>query len=124
MDFGQYRKGILGGWGIDKRDATADRRLVEFCLSLPLDMLLSKGERRPLARAALADRLPAEVLDAKGKGYQAADWHEALTRDRPAIAALVERVADDETASSVVDVDWLRAALADWPSGGWNDRAI
>jgi asparagine synthase (glutamine-hydrolysing) len=124
MDFGQYRKGILGGWGIDKRDATADRRLIEFCLSLPLEMLLSGGERRPLARAALADRLPPEVLDAKGKGYQAADWHEALTRDRPAIAALVERIADDDVASSVVDVDWLRAALAEWPEGGWEDRAV
>lgn len=124
MDFGQYRKGILGGWGIDKRDATADRKLVEFCLSLPLEMLLSGGERRPLARAALADRLPAEVLDARGKGYQAADWHEALTRDRPAIATLVERIAADDMASSVVDVDWLRAALAEWPEGGWEDRAV
>jgi len=124
MDFGQYRKGILGGWGIDKRDATADRRLIEFCLSLPLDMLLSNGERRPLARAALADRLPAEVLDAKGKGYQAADWHEALTRGRPAIAALVARIEADETASSVVDAGWLRRALDEWPDGGWSDRAV
>ncbi|MBV9931119.1 MAG: asparagine synthetase B [Alphaproteobacteria bacterium] len=124
MDFGQYRKGILGGWGIDKRDATADRRLVEFCLSLPLEMLLSDGQRRPLARVALADRLPAAVLDARGKGYQAADWHEALTRDRPAIAALVDAIAADPKASSIVDLDWLRAALAAWPAGGWEDRAI
>jgi asparagine synthase (glutamine-hydrolysing) len=124
MDFGQYRKGILGGWGIDKRDATADRRLIEFCLSLPLEMLLSGGERRPLARAALADRLPAEVLDARGKGYQGADWHEALTRDLPAIRALVEAIAADEAASSVVDVDWLRATVRDWPSQGWHERGV
>jgi asparagine synthase (glutamine-hydrolysing) len=124
MDFGQYRKGILGGWGIDKRDATADRRLVEFCQALPLEMLLSRGERRPLARAALADRLPAEVLDARGKGYQAADWHEALTRDRPAIQALIDRIEADPAASSIVDVPWLRAVLADWPSDGWHDRGV
>jgi asparagine synthase (glutamine-hydrolysing) len=36
LDFGEYRKGILGRWCVDKRDATADRRLIEFCLSLPL----------------------------------------------------------------------------------------
>jgi asparagine synthase (glutamine-hydrolysing) len=124
MDFGQYRKGILGGWGIDKRDATADRRLVEFCLSLPLEMLLSEGKRRPLARAALADRLPAEVLDARGKGYQAADWHESLTRDRPAVRTLVDAIAADPRASEIVDVAWLRAALAEWPSGGWHDRRV
>ncbi|HEY0313944.1 MAG TPA: asparagine synthetase B [Allosphingosinicella sp.] len=124
MDFGQYRKGILGGWGIDKRDATADRRLVEFCQALPLEMLLSRGQRRPLARAALADRLPAEVLDARGKGYQAADWHEALTRDRPAISAVVDRIEADPAASSIIDVPWLRAALAEWPTEGWHDRRI
>ena len=124
MDFGQYRKGILGGWGIDKRDATADRRLIEFCQALPLEMLLSRGQRRPLARAALADRLPAEVLDARGKGYQAADWHEALTRDRPAIQALVDRIDADPAASSIVDVPWIRAALAEWPTEGWHDRRV
>jgi asparagine synthase (glutamine-hydrolysing) len=124
MDFGQYRKGILGGWGIDKRDATADRRLIEFCQALPLEMLLSGGKRRPLARAALADRLPAEVLDARGKGYQAADWHEALTRDRPAIRSLVDAIENDATASAIVDVSWLRAALDEWPSEGWHDRKI
>lgn len=124
MDFGQYRKGILGGWGIDKRDATADRRLVEFCLALPLEMLLSGGRRRPLARAALADRLPAEVLDARGKGYQAADWHVALTRDRPAVRTLVESIAADPEASSLLDVDWLRTTLDEWPAGGWHDRSI
>src|SRR5206468_25634 len=121
MDFGQYRKGILGGWGIDKRDATADRRLVEFCLSLPLEMLLSGGRRRPLARAALADRLPPEVLDARGKGYQAADWHVALTRDRPRARALVDAIAADGEASSILDVPWLRATLDQWPTGGWHD---
>ena len=86
-------------------------------------MLLSGGRRRPLARAALADRLPSEVLDARGKGYQAADWHVALTRDRPAAHALVDAIAADGEASSILDVPWLRATLEDWPTGGWHDRA-
>lgn len=29
MDWGEHRKGILGGWGIDKRDPTADPRLID-----------------------------------------------------------------------------------------------
>lgn len=119
MDFGEYRKGILGGWGIDKRDATADRRLIEFCLSLPLDMLARDGVRRPLARAALADRLPAAVLDERRKGYQAADWHVGLTADRARIAELIERIGADPAASSVLDVEALRALLRDWPESGW-----
>ncbi len=121
MDFGEYRKGILGGWGIDKRDATADVRLIDFCLSLPLDMLMSGGTRRPLARAALADRLPREVLEERGKGYQGADWGEALTADLPAVRTLVERIAAVPAASSLIDVDLLRRLVRDWPEGGWDD---
>ena len=121
MDYGELRKGILAGWGIDKRDPTADRRLIEFCVSLPVDMLLKDGRRRPLARAALADRLPQAVLDETRKGYQAADWHQGLTKDRAAVAALIEAIAADPAAAAVIDVDLLRALVRDWPNGGWED---
>jgi asparagine synthase (glutamine-hydrolysing) len=120
MDFGQYRKGLLAGWGIDKRDATADRRLIEFCLSLPVEKLLKDGVRRPLARAALADRVPQEVLDEPGKGYQAADWHVGLSRDLAGAAALVESIAADERASTLLDSDRMRALVREWPEIGWD----
>ncbi|MGZ8337165.1 MAG: asparagine synthetase B family protein, partial [Allosphingosinicella sp.] len=123
MDFGEYRKGVLGGWGIDKRDATADVRLIEFCLSLPIDMLLRNGVRRPLARAALADRLPAAVLDHRSKGYQAAEWHQALTRDLPTIRRLIEAIAADPIASSVIDAELLRRLVGEWPDEGWERPA-
>jgi asparagine synthase (glutamine-hydrolysing) len=119
MDFGQLRKGALAGWGVDERDATADRRLIEFCLSLPIDLLLKDGVRRPLARAALSDRLPPAVLDERHKGYQAADWNEGMTRSRSKIAALVERIAGDPLASSLIDVNFLRRLLDEWPKDGW-----
>lgn len=119
MDFGEHRKGILGGWGIDKRDPTADVRLIEFCLSLPLDALMKDGRRRPLARAALADRVPAEVLDHPGKGYQNAAWHEGLTADLPRLEALIGEIERDPLAGSVVDTALLRALIASWPREGW-----
>ena len=119
-DFGHFRKGALAGWGIDERDPTGDRRLIEFCLSLPIDMLLKDGVRRPLARAALSDRLPPAVLTERGKGYQAADWHEGLTRDLPAVSALVDQIAGDPEAASVIDVDTLRAWISEWPDGDWD----
>lgn len=124
MDFGEHRKGILGGWGIDKRDAAADVRLIEFCLSLPLEMLINESGRRPLARAALADRLPAAVLEARGKGYQGSEWHSGLARDRSRVAALIEAIASDPSASRVVDAQRLRRLLRDWPSGNMNSAAV
>jgi asparagine synthase (glutamine-hydrolysing) len=124
VDFGEYRKGALGGWGVDERDPTADRRLIEFSLGLPLDMLLSRGERRPLARAALADRLPADVLTERRKGYQASDWGEALTRDLPSVRDLVRRIAGDEGARALIDADLLQDLVENWPAGGWNRSAV
>ena len=124
LDFGQYRKGILGGWGIDKRDATADMRLVEFMLSLPLEMFHHNGERRPLARAALADRLPAAVLDERRKGYQAADWHFGLRRHLPEVERLLDRMDADPRASDLIDVGRLRQWVSDIPSTGWERPEI
>jgi asparagine synthase (glutamine-hydrolysing) len=121
MDWGENRKGILGGWGIDKRDPTADTRLIDFCLSLPLDMLLKGAERRPLARAALADRVAPAVLDERRKGYQSADWHVGLSRDRERIAQLLDAMAADELAVRLIDIDALRRLVAAWPSSGWED---
>jgi asparagine synthase (glutamine-hydrolysing) len=119
MDFGEHRKAILAGWGLDKRDPTADPRLIEFCLSLPTDMLLDARRRRPLARAALADRVPAAVLDRQGKGYQASDWHVALTRDLERAHDLVDRIGADALAASVIDTGVLKGLLDAWPRSGW-----
>ena len=118
-DKANYRKGALAGWGIDERDPTGNRRLVEFCLSLPVDLLLKEGVRRPLARAALADRLPPEILDETRKGYQAANWHEGLTRELAAVRGHIEQVASDPAARELLDVEALRARVENWPQGGW-----
>jgi asparagine synthase (glutamine-hydrolysing) len=118
-DYGAYRKGANAGWGLDERDPTSDRRLLEFCLSLPLEMLLKDGVRRPLARAALADRLPPEVLDEKRKGLQAADWHWTMTRDLPAMRDLLEEIAAEPAAAALLDIPSLRRWITDFPQQGW-----
>ena len=117
--FGNYHKGILAGWGIDYRDPTADQRLVEYCLGVPMQAFLADGELRALPRRALADRLPAAVLDERAKGYQAADWHEGLTAARDEVEAEVNRFADCALAAQTLDVARLRALFEAWPESGW-----
>ena len=124
MDFGEHRKGILGGWGIDKRDPTSDVRLIEFCLSLPSRMLLCREGRRPLARAALLDRLPAAVLENKNKGYQGSEWHIAVSRDRDRISDLIDRIGRDPNAANVIDVQRLVKTWEEWPVDGYESRAV
>jgi asparagine synthase (glutamine-hydrolysing) len=119
VDLGNYNKGILAGWGIDQRDPTADRRLIEYCLSVPMDEYLHNGELRSLGRRAFSDRVPAAVLDEPHKGYQAVDWHEGLAAARDQVATEVDRLAPCEPVARMLDVDRMRGLIAALPDSGW-----
>ena len=119
-DFGNYNKGFLAGWGIDTRDPTADRRLVEFCLSVPTAEYERAGLPRALARAALADRLPPAVVNELRRGLQCADWHEKLTAARPQIADEISRLEQLPAAARVLDLARLRNLVDNWPTEGWD----
>ena len=123
-DRGGAQKGLMAGWGIDARDPTADRRLVEFCLATPTEQFMRDGVPRALARRALADRLPPEVLNAPLKGYQAADWHEGLTAARDEVAAEVERLAASAPAATALETERMRQLVRDWPQSGWDRHEV
>lgn len=112
-------KGALGGWGIDVRDPTADRRLVEFCLSTPTEQFFHDGTPRALVRAALADRAPREVLHEARRGLQAADWHEGLTAGRSQLIEEIARLEQTPAAARALDLARLRRLAETWPADGW-----
>ncbi|MEI9804205.1 MAG: asparagine synthase-related protein [Pseudolabrys sp.] len=118
-DVGNYNKGILGGWGIDVRDPTEDRRLVEFCLAVPTEQFLANGELKALGRRVLADRVPRVVLDQTQKGYQAVDWHERFTAARPGIEAELARLQACAPAARALDLARLQTLVENWPAEGW-----
>lgn len=120
MDAGPMAKGTLAGWGVDVRDPTADKRLIEFCLSVPTEQYLRDGVSRSLGKRALADRLPQAVLTQETKGYQAVDWHEGLTAARNDVAAEIDRFADCAPAADVLDIERMKKLTANWPEGGWH----
>jgi asparagine synthase (glutamine-hydrolysing) len=123
LNFGNFQKGLLAGWGLDQRDPLADRRLVEFCLRVPVEQYLAAGEPRALAKRALADRLPPSVLAQRRRAYQAADWHERLNAGRSEIADEIERLGRCGPAADLLDLPRLNALVADWPSEGRHGRA-
>ncbi len=120
-DSGNYRKGALARWGIDERDPTLDRRLAEFCLSLPPEQLLSNGVNRQLARLALADRLPQSVLSSP-RGYQYADWYETI--DRSSLERQISRLEQRLGNESVLDIEGLRRLAGSWPEAGWDSLQL
>lgn len=120
VDMGVYNKGVLGGWGVDMRDPTSDRDLIALCLSIPEQQYILDGVPRSLARRAFADRLPAAVVGERRRGFQASDWHVALTAARRAIATELDSLDRNPVAARLIDIDRLRTALDDWPDGDWN----
>ena len=72
--------------GVLLRDPTRDKRIIEFCISLPISQYIKKGEDRRLVRIYLADLVPGHILTYNRKGKQSADivkrmelcWKEAL----------------------------------------------
>jgi asparagine synthase (glutamine-hydrolysing) len=125
VDLGNYNKGTLAGWGIEQRDATADRRLIEFCLSVPLDRYLRSGVTRALARTAFADRLPPSVRDEQRRGHQGADWHEGLAEAQAQGALGAElRSIGGSLAASVIDIARMQGFEASLPVSDWHKPAV
>ncbi|MDZ4113816.1 MAG: asparagine synthase-related protein [Brevundimonas sp.] len=122
VDFGNYAKGVTGGWGLDVRDPTSDRRLVEYCLALPTEAYLNDGLPRRLARVGLTDRLPAVVLEERRKGYQAADWFENVQASRESLLQEVRRLRNVDGVADVLDLDRLETLLESMPEKGWTTR--
>jgi asparagine synthase (glutamine-hydrolysing) len=123
-DRANFRKAALGGWRIDTRDPTADRRLIEFSLAVPTEQFLRDGLVKALPRRTLADRLPKMVLDEKRKGYQAADWHEKLTAVRNRLAVEIDGLEDCPPAARALDVARMRRLVENWPTRGWERTDI
>lgn len=119
VDFGNYSKGVVGGWGLDVRDPTADRRLVEYCLALPTEAFLSDGLPRRLARLGLTDRLPAAVLEERRKGYQAVDWFENVVTSRDSLLQEVSRLRNVDGVADILDLDRLEGLLQSMPEENW-----
>jgi len=124
MDGGAIGKGTLASHGVEWRDPTANRRLIEFCLSIPTEMWFAGGRKRGLARMAWTGRLPPEVLNEGRKALQASDWYEGFTAGRGDMAAEVERLEQCAPAADILDTAVLRQRLEDWPEGGWDGEEV
>jgi len=120
---GPHWAGWSGGYGIDVRDPTHDRRLVEFCLALPEEQYHKHGVERRLIRRAMAGRLPDSVVWDSRRELQAPDWYEQLAAIRHRLPEELDAIAQCETAARLLDVARMRRLLSDWPDGGWNTDA-
>lgn len=113
-----------GGWQFDTRDPTFDQRVVEFCLTVPLEQFLRGGQMRSLARRAMVGRLPEATLKQRRRGRQSADWFLSMTAVRPRLLGEIESLKSSPMASRLLDLAWLRRLVEQWPTGSFDRPEI
>ena len=107
--------------GIDLRDPTSDRRLIELCLSLPADQIIGAQGQRPIYDLAFRDRVPQAVRTSPLKGLQGADWFEIY--DPEEIRAGFRRYSANRLVRELVDIQRAYPILDVWPRVRGYERA-
>lgn len=123
-DQGAFNKAIWAEWGIDSRDPTADRRLIEFALRIPVERLIWNGQSRAILTGVLKRRVPAGFLDPRRKGVQSADWAASICEAKTGIAENIERVNMSGRASELIPEGEMERLMSEWPandSPAWQD---
>jgi asparagine synthase (glutamine-hydrolysing) len=119
FDYNQIGRDVLAmsseTYHFEFRDPHADRRLLEFLLSVPEPMYRRNGVRRSFARTVLADRLPQEIVSERRVGPQGVSWFRDLEAKRNTIAAEIERLEASPIASRLIDLPRLKRLMRDWP---------
>lgn len=59
--------------GVILRDPTRDKRIMEFCINLPISQYCKDGADRRLVREYMKDIVPSHVINSKERGQQSAD---------------------------------------------------
>ena len=94
-------------YGVDSRDPTADRRLLEFCMRIPSDVFLRSGQRKALYFNAFGSRVPSEILNERRRGLQAADWKALMANSYGAIVKELEKQKLNELAGRMINTQSL-----------------
>lgn len=122
IDQGPVNKGYVAGWGVDTRDPTTDRDLVEFALKVPARLNADKGIGRAVIRAIMRGRMSETARLRPGRGLQAADWHEGAAANMGWMRSQLDAMRDHDDVRRVIDVDRLSALLDTWPEHDWHSQ--
>jgi len=92
------------------RDPTSDRKLIELCARLPVEVFSSKGIAKKIVRTIMKERLPASILHPKrARGRQSADWELRL---RDEIEPIIEEASQftNSEANKIYRHDFFEAS--------------
>jgi asparagine synthase (glutamine-hydrolysing) len=109
---------------IDVRDPTADKRVYDFCFSIPREQYIVGGHSRSLVRRAMRNRLPESTLLRYTRGHQGADWYLPVAEALPSLRAESSLIEQSSAARQTVDLARLRGLLDTWPDSGYHTNRV
>ena len=102
-------------YGIETREPTSDRDLLELTALQPERWRRRRGVDRSICRMAMDDLLPEEIGRRRSVGLQAADWFDRLTDAKDQLWSEVRQMRDHPMSREVFDLERLERHLAAWP---------
>ncbi len=100
-------------YGVVMRDPTADMDLLSFCLALPDEQFIERG----VAKRAVSDLLPREVLCNRQRGYQNGDWQHRFAASLPELMRELSLLEKSDLANEILDLKKIKRMLEKWPPG-------
>src|SRR4051812_24270548 len=88
--------------GIERRDPTGNRSVIEAALRQPEWVRRRDGISRAVARNAAADRLPSTISGRRRRGEQLPDWLDLMTAARGELQMEVEAMAEHEASRELI----------------------
>jgi len=99
-------------YGIIKRDPTRDKRVIEFCMSLPTEQFVKKGIERSLIRRAMDGILPDKIrMNLRVGGTQSADWIQRLLPEWQNIKDELLSLLENDELNQFIDIDLVKRML-------------
>ena len=115
-DFGPFVSAFRQLTGVGMSDPTGDRRVIEFCLSVPVEYYCEKGVSRSLIRNAMIGRLPEQVRTERRKGLQAADFSIHFEAERAEALAELEQMRQVDLIAHALNLPAMESMLQLSPS--------
>jgi asparagine synthase (glutamine-hydrolysing) len=100
-------------FNLSPRDPTADRRVMELCLSIPEEQYYRNGNTKMLVRRAMSGILPHRLLWNTEKGRQAADIHARMinANEWGETRSIINGLEYSEKVQSYLDIDRMKRVV-------------
>ncbi|MEH6533818.1 MAG: asparagine synthase-related protein [Photobacterium frigidiphilum] len=97
--------------GVERRDPTLDKRLVEFCFGIGEAQYCRNGNDRTLIRQAMKGVLPEVILHRKSKGMQPPHFSNHFHEPASELWQQLEQLKNSEQASQFLDLPRMEKML-------------